>query len=99
MPRRAPVLLGRVSSTSNRFTSRDIKIHLDGNNREVKVKVPRGIPISRDGQAISIHDLKGDDKVRVSGDYDGNDFRASKIEVVRSPEQGDTQTEPGRRGL
>jgi len=95
------VLLGRVSSRSSRYGgSRDIKIRLDGSDREVKVKVPRSIPIQRDGRAISVHDLRNDDTLRVSGVYDGGDFRAARIIVLRSVEDaGGVQDRPARPGL
>ena len=79
---RTPTLVGRVWSTSNRYTSRDIKIHLDESGREVKIKVPRNIPIRRDGRPISVHDLSDNDEVRVTGAYDGSDFRATRIDVL-----------------
>jgi len=81
------VLVGRVSSTSNRYSTRDIKIRL-ASGREVKIKVPRGISVRRDGQPISVHDLHGDELVRVMGVYDGDDFQANRIEVVRPAETG-----------
>ena len=79
------VLFGQVSSQSNRYASRDIKIRI-ANGREVKIKVPRGIPIRRDAQPISIHDLQGSEWVRVIGLYAGSDFEAERIDTVRSPE-------------
>ena len=91
------VLFGRISSVSNRYTSRDIKINL-ANGREVKVKVRRGLSIRRDGRAISVHDLHNEDDVRVLGDYDGTDFKAERIDVLHR----DTTEEPSsaaRRGL
>lgn len=95
------VLLGRVSSRPSRYSgSRDIKIRLDGSDREVKVKVPRSIPIQRDGRAISVHDLRNDDTLRVSGVYAGGDFRAARIIVLRSVEDaGGGQDRPARPGL
>jgi len=75
------VLVGRVSSTSNRYSSRDIKIRL-ADDREIKIKVPHGITIQRDGQPISVHDLHHDESVRVTGGYDGGAFQATRIEVV-----------------
>ena len=77
-----PLLLGRVSTPSNRYTSRDIKIRLDANGEEIKVKVPRGIAIRREGHAVSVHDLREGDELRVRGVYDGSDFRAARIEVL-----------------
>ncbi len=94
------VLLGRVSSRSSRYGSRDIKMRLDGSDREIKIKVPRSIPIRRDGRAISVHDLQNDDALRVSGVYDGGDFRAARIDVLRPVEDaGGAQARPARPGL
>ena len=84
-PAQNRVLLGQISSQSNQYTSRDIKIRLAG-GREVKIEVPRGIPIRREGQPISVHDLKGDEWVRVTGLYEGNDFQATRIEAIIPPE-------------
>lgn len=86
-PRRAPLLLGRVSSASNRYTSRDIKIRLDANGEEVRIKVPRGISIRSEGHGISVHDLREGDELRVTGAYDGSDFRAARIEVLLPPDE------------
>jgi hypothetical protein len=91
------IIFGRISSVSNRYTSRDIKIVL-ADDREVKVKVRRGLSIRRDGRAISVHDLHTEDNVRVLGDYDGTDFKAERIDVLHR----DTPEEPStaaRRGL
>ena len=87
-------LVGRVSSTSDRYSSRDIKIRLE-DDQEVKVKVPRGVAIRRDGQPISVHDLRGGDLLRVSGKYEGEDFRASHMEVV--PDDGNAGVSGGAR--
>lgn len=81
----AGVLLGHISSTSNRYTNRDIKIRLD-DDREVTIKVPHGIPIHREGASISVHDLRSEDQVRVTGSYDRGDFRATRIDVTHPVE-------------
>jgi hypothetical protein len=81
--RNARSLTGRVSDRSNRYYSRDIKIRVSPDH-EVKIKVPSGIPVRRDGQPISVHDLTTDDVVRVYGSYDGDTFKASRIDVVQS---------------
>ena len=88
------ILVGRVSSTSDRYSSRDIKIRLE-DDQEVKVKVPRGVAIRRDGQPLSVHDLRGGDLLRVSGKYEGEDFRASHMEVV--PDDGNAGVSGGAR--
>ena len=87
------ILVGRVSSTSDRFSSRDIKIRLE-DDQEVKVKVPRGVAIRRDGQPLSVHDLRGGDLLRVSGKYEGEDFRAMRVEVVPDMGNGDVGVGP-----
>lgn len=76
----ARTLTGKVIQTSNRITSRDLKISLNG--REVHVVVPKGTPVRRHGAPISVHEVNKDDRIRVSGAYDGNDFKASRIEVI-----------------
>ena len=103
LPAAAPhmdrVLFGKITSTSNRFTSRDIKIRL-ADDREVKIKVARGLSIRRDGREISVHDLRGGDDVRVTGSFDGNDFKADRLDVLFR-DKGDDADEPpplGRRG-
>ncbi len=88
------ILVGRVSSTSDRYSSRDIKIRLE-DDQEVKVKVPRGVAIRRDGQPLSVHDLRGGDLLRVSGKYEGEDFRAMRVEVV--PDAGNRDAGVGPR--
>jgi hypothetical protein len=75
------LLIGRVTQTSNRLNSRDLKVHIAG-SQDVKVIVPSGIPILRDRKRISVHDLTKTDTIRVMGEYDGDEFRADKIEVV-----------------
>lgn len=89
VPRPDRVLFGRITSVSNRFTSRDIKIRL-ANDREVKVKVRRGLSVRRDGRSISVHDLRGGDDVRVTGSFDGSDFKADRIDVLHREEGSDT---------
>ncbi len=88
-PRPDRVLFGRITSVGSRFTSRDIKIRL-ADNRELKVKVRRGLSIRRDGQPISVHDLRGGDDVRVTGSFDGSDFKADRIDVLHREEGLDT---------
>jgi hypothetical protein len=96
-PHAGQIIFGRISSVSNRYTSRDIKIVL-ADDREVKVKVRRGLSIRRDGRAISVHDLHTDDSVRVLGDYDGMDFKAKRIDVLHHDEPDDSSASV-RRGL
>ena len=73
-------LLGRVSKESG-YISRDIKIRLS-EDREITVEVPKNTPVRRDGRDISIHDVKDDQIVRISGDYDNDDFKAVHIDVL-----------------
>lgn len=77
-------ITGRVSAKSAPYLSRDIKIRLDGSDREVKVIVPKGIGIRRNGRAVSIHEVDKDTLIRVTGARDGDSFRASRIEVLSS---------------
>ncbi len=81
------ILVGRVSSRSDRYSSRDIKIRLE-DATEVKIKVPRGVSIRREGAPVSVHDLRGGDLLRVSGKYEGDNFRATRVEVVREEGEG-----------
>lgn len=91
LPANAPVpdrvLFGRITSVANRFLSRDIKIRL-ADAREVKVKVQRGLSVRQDGRAISVHDLRGGDDVRVTGSFDGPDFKADRVDVLHREEEG-----------
>ncbi|MBV9849107.1 MAG: hypothetical protein JO250_05395, partial [Armatimonadetes bacterium] len=80
--------VGRVTQQSNRYTSRDIKIRV-AEDHEVKVHVPSGTPITRDGRPISVHELTKDDVVRISGASDGDDFRADRITVIRTYDDSD----------
>ena len=103
LPAAAPhmdrVLFGKITSTSNRFTSRDVKIRL-ADDREVKIKVARGLSIRRDGREISVHDLRGGDDVRVTGSFDGNDFKADHLDVLFRDKGDEVTATPGpTRGL
>lgn len=73
-------LLGRVADTSDYF-SRDIKIRL-AVNKVITVHVPKDIPITRNGHAISVHDLQDDQVIRVTGEYDGDSFDARRIALL-----------------
>lgn len=77
-------ITGRVSAKSAPYLSRDIKLRLEGSDREVKIIVPKGIGIRRNGRAVSIHDVGKDALVRITGARDGDSFRASRIEVLGS---------------
>jgi len=81
------VLTGPVTRPSNHLTSRDIKVRVSV-GQEVTVHVPRDTAIMRDGQAISVHSLSRNDVVRVEGTPDGDDFKASRIVVLRSNDDG-----------
>jgi len=89
------VLFGRITSVSNRFTGRDIKIRLT-DDREVKVKVQRGLSIRRDGRPISVHDLRGGDDVRVTGSFDGSDFKADRVDVLHRGDKTESAPAPTR---
>lgn len=75
------LLVGRVSQTTNRQETKDLKVHISG-DRDVNVIVPSGVPVLRDGRRIALRDLSKNDTIRVAGAYDGDDFRADKIEVL-----------------
>lgn len=89
VPQPDRVLFGRITSVGNRFTGRDIKIRLAG-DREVKVKVGRGLSVRRDGRGISVHELRGGDDVRVTGGFDGKDFKADRVDVLHRDEGKET---------
>ena len=99
LPAAAPlpsrVLFGRITSVGTRFTGRDIKILL-ADRREIKVKVGRGLSVRRDGRLISVHDLRGGDDVRMTGIFDGSDFKADRVDVLHREEEGDTRPTPTR---
>lgn len=75
------ILFGRISSRSGRLRGRDIKIH-GADGMEVKVKVAHDVLIRRAGRPISVHDLSGDDDIRVVGTRDGQDIKAARIDVL-----------------
>ncbi len=75
------ILFGRISSRSGRLRGRDIKIR-SADNVETKIKVGHGILIRRTGRPISVHDLNGDDDIRVVGTRDGKDIKAARIDVL-----------------
>ncbi|MDQ2686757.1 MAG: DUF5666 domain-containing protein [Armatimonadota bacterium] len=79
--RRGNQLQGVVTQTGNKLLSRDIKVRLSS-GREVTVHVPKNISVRRNGRTISVHDLTSEDQVRIDGRYDGNDFKATRIEVT-----------------
>ncbi len=81
------VLTGPITRPSNHLTSRDIKVRVSV-GQEVTVHVPRDTPIQRDGRPISVHSLSRNDVVRVEGAPDGDDFKASRIVVLRSNDDG-----------
>lgn len=89
-PRTAPApaadlntLIGPVTRQSSRYNSRDIKVRVSV-DREVTVHVPRDTQVFRGDRPISVHDLAKADVVRVQGAPDDDDFKASRIDVLRS---------------
>jgi hypothetical protein len=74
-------LVGTVVLESNKYMTRDITVMIDPDH-EVTVHVPHDARVSRDGQPISIHEVKGNDTVRVRGSYSGDNFTATRIEVL-----------------
>ncbi len=75
------ILFGRISSRSGRLRGRDIKIR-SADGVETKIKVGHNILIRRAGRPISVHDLSGDDDIRVVGTRDGMDIKAARIDVL-----------------
>lgn len=75
------ILFGRISSRSGRLRGRDIKIR-SADGVETKIKVGHGILIRRTGRPVSVHDLNGDDDIRVVGTRDGKDIKAARIDVL-----------------
>lgn len=75
------ILFGRISSRSGRLRGRDIKIR-NADGVETKIKVGHSILIRRVGRPISVHDLNGDDDIRVVGIRDGTDIKAARIDVL-----------------
>jgi hypothetical protein len=76
-------LVGRVSHQSNQYMSRDIKVRLES-SRDVTVHVPHSARVLRNGYPISVHELSSDDVIRVIGSYDGDDFNATRIDVLQA---------------
>lgn len=76
-------LVGPVTRQSSRFGSRDIKVRTSV-DREVTIHVPHDAQIFRSDRPLSVHDLAKGDVVRVRGTPDGDDFNASRIDVLRS---------------
>ncbi len=76
-------LVGPVTKQSSRFGSRDIKVRVSV-DREVTIHVPHNAQIFRSDRPLSVHDLAKGDVVRVRGTPDGDDFNASRIDVLRS---------------
>jgi len=76
-------VIGHISRTSSKLSDRDIKI-VTRPGQEVEVQVGRGVPVLRHGERISVHDLTRDDIVRVEGDYDGDGFKATQVEVLEA---------------
>ena len=75
------ILFGRISSRSGRLRGRDIKIR-SADGVETKIKVGHGILVRRTGRPISVHDLNGDDDIRVVGTRYGTDIKAARIDVL-----------------
>ncbi|HEY3267223.1 MAG TPA: DUF5666 domain-containing protein [Armatimonadota bacterium] len=73
---------GRLVNGSGAF-DRDIRVHLE-NDETRTIDVPRGIPIRRDRDSISVHELKSGETLRVSIERyreDGS-LRARRIDVI-----------------
>ncbi len=74
-------LTGEVSSTSNKLSTRDIKVRVSP-SREVTVHVPHDAQILRDGRPLSVHNIAKGDIVSVEGTPDGDAVKASRIVVL-----------------
>jgi hypothetical protein len=69
-------IIGTVSEEASLF-SRDIKVTTP--TGDMKIDVPRGIPIDVDGEPCSVHDLKKDMEIQVQGMADANGIQADMI--------------------
>ena len=76
------IVIGSVTSPANKLLRRDIKIRTADGGTDLKIKIPRGIPIRRLGRLISVYDLSLRDTVRVTGRLNGPDFQAARIDVL-----------------
>jgi hypothetical protein len=74
-------LTGRVSHVADKYTSRDIKIRVNG-GRELTIHVPRGAIITRNRHDISMHDLMPSDTVRITAVSDDGEYTANRIDVI-----------------
>ncbi len=84
------ILFGEVSSPANKLGRRDIKVRA-ADGAEIKVDIPRSIPVRRAGVQVSMYDLSRRDQVRVTGRMSGTDFHAARIDVLAS---ADTAKQP-----
>ncbi len=75
-------LVGRVVRPAGRYGSRDIQVRSEDGSL-VMVHVPDDVPVTRDDQPVSVHDLSEDDVVRVECFPDGDAVQATRISVVR----------------
>jgi len=92
------VLFGIVSSPANKLVRRDIKIRL-ADGTEIKIGIPRGIPVRRAGAQISVYDLSRRDSLRVTGRMTGTDFHAARIDVLAPLPDASPAEMPTRPGL
>jgi hypothetical protein len=68
---------GFISGSAS-FFSRNLKVETA--TTEIKVKVPKGIPVILDGAPVSIHKLKSGTKVDIVGSFDQNQqFNAQRV--------------------
>jgi hypothetical protein len=82
-------LTGRVTTQSSPLYTRDIEVRLDS-GPVVKIKVPKDIEINRGDDEVSVHSLTTDDVLHIEGAFDGDNFVASKIDVVQAEAQVDS---------
>jgi hypothetical protein len=72
-------LTGTVSGATGNVT-RTMKVRALG--RTYSVEVPRDTRVYRNGRAVSVHELKDGDRVRIRGDWRGDRLRADRVDAV-----------------
>lgn len=83
--RREDVVEGEIVVPTSSF---DRTLLLATEFGERKVDVRRGAQVTRDGQSISVHDLRRGERVRVCGVWNGDSLSAVSIEVIDDTSAG-----------